>query len=269
MLARCEADAIERRVARGNRDGALDRVGAFLEVTGEANEAAGALLGFNAVQVERSSRRVQRSITIVALVMLGLSLVAAAGAYVLLRFALRGLAAHEATWQARFTDVDAFAARAAHELRTPLQTLTLALASGHPAASDRARRSAERMGRTIDALLEFSRAGAAPSADASADVRRAVAAEVQEELAPDIEHERAELEVDVEPVAVGMALENLRTIVRNLVANALQVRRRVVRPARMRPSHGAPRVGAPRGEGRGAGHRPVGAAARVRAVRPG
>ena len=217
-----ESDAIENRIASGNRDGARDRVAAFLETSGEANDAADAILGFNAGQVERSSHGVQRAISVLALAMLGLSVAAAAGAYVLLRFATRGLQAHEETWRVRFTDIDAFAARAAHEMRSPLQTLTLALASGSPSALDRARRSADRMSRTIEALLEFSRAGAAPRADALADVGTVVN-EVQEDLAPLIEKQRAIVHVDVQTGArVGMAPEHLRAIVRNLVVNALR-----------------------------------------------
>jgi signal transduction histidine kinase len=197
-------------------------VAAFLEVSGEANDAADAILGFNALQVEQSAHRVQRAISILALAMLGLSIAAAAGAYVLLRFAMRGLEVHEATWHARFTDVDAFAARAAHELRTPLQTLTLALASGDPSTLDRARRSAERMSRTIDALLEFSRAGTPPRADAFADMG-GVVTEVQEDLASLIERQGALVEIAIPPrVRVGMAPEHLRAIVRNLVVNALR-----------------------------------------------
>lgn len=222
-LAQCvaEADVIDELVASGDREGARDKVVAFLDITGEANDAADAIVGFNADEVERSSRRVQRSIWILALTMLGLSLTAGAGAYVLLRFALRGLEAHEAIWHARFTDVDSFAARAAHELRTPLQTMKLAVASASPVALERARRSADRMSHTIDALLEFARAGVAPSPDASADVRRAVA-EVQEELAPVIEQHHGKIDVHVESVSVGMALDHFRTIVRNLVGNALR-----------------------------------------------
>jgi hypothetical protein len=103
-----------------------------------------------------------------------------------------------------------------------LQTLTLALASGCASALDRARRSVEGMRRTIDSLLEFSRAGVAPRGQAWTDVRRAVA-EVQEEYAPLIEQKRATVDVDVENgVAVAMELEHFRTIARNLVGNALR-----------------------------------------------
>ncbi len=215
-------ETIEARLASGDRDGALANVGPFLEITSEANEAADAILGFNAAQVERSLRDVQRSLRVLALAMMGLAVVGGVGAYTLLRFALRGLETQQVLWEARFTEVDAFASRAAHELRTPLQTLTLALASGGPSALDRARRSVEGMRRTIDALLEFSRAGVAPRGHASADVRRVVA-DVQEECAPLIEQQHATVDVEVESgLAVEMDLEHFRTIVRNLVGNALR-----------------------------------------------
>jgi signal transduction histidine kinase len=223
-LARSGAgtEAIEARLASGDRDGALSSVGPFLESTAEANEAVDAILAFNAVQVERSARQVQRSLGMLALAMLGLALAGGVGAYTLLRFALRGLASQQSMWQVRFTDVDAFAARAAHELRTPLQTLTLALASGGASALDRARRSVEGMRRTIDALLEFSRAGAAPRGHVPADVLQGIA-EVQEECASLIEQKRATVALDVpKGVAVVMEPEHFRTIVRNLVGNALR-----------------------------------------------
>jgi signal transduction histidine kinase len=217
-----EAEAIEQRIASGDADGARDRLGAFLEVSGAANDATDAILGFNAVQVVESSQRVEHAISGLALAMLALSFAAAGGGYVLLRFALKGLDAHEAIWRARFTDLDAFAARAAHEMRTPLQALTLALASRDPSALERARRSTERMRTTVDALLEFSRAGVGPKANAVADVA-AVVNEVQEDLAPLAAEQRATVTVDVPDGArAGVAPEHLRTILNNLVVNALR-----------------------------------------------
>jgi hypothetical protein len=115
VLSAAGTETIEARLASGDRDGALANLGPFLEITSEANEAADAILGYNAVQVERSSRKVQRSLRVLAIAMLGLALVGGVGAYTLLRFALRGLESQQTIWQARFTDVDAFAARAAHE----------------------------------------------------------------------------------------------------------------------------------------------------------
>jgi signal transduction histidine kinase len=214
--------AVEELIARGDRERALDSVGAFLAVTSEANDAADAIIAFNAEQVEEASGRVQRSITALVAGMLALTLAGAAGAYLVLRLALLRLESHQALWRTRFTDVDAFAARVAHELRTPLQTLKLALASRSPGALDRAHRGVERVTRTIDALLEFCRAGAVPSAEASANVRSAID-EVRDELAPVIEQQRATLDVDADPEArVAMSIEHLRTVIRNVVGNALR-----------------------------------------------
>jgi signal transduction histidine kinase len=70
---------------------------------------------------------------------------------------------------------------------------------------------------TVDALLEFSRAGVGPKANAVADVA-AVVNEVQEDLAPLAAEQRATVTVDVPDGArAGVAPEHLRTILNNLV----------------------------------------------------
>ncbi|BDG02368.1 sensor histidine kinase [Anaeromyxobacter oryzae] len=215
------SDAIEQRLAGGDRNGALERVGAFLEATSDANEAVDAITAFNAAQVRDSSARIQGSLRTLTTALIAIAIAVAVGAYVLLRFALRGLDAFQARWSARYAELDAFASRVAHELRTPLQTLTLSLASTAPNNSGRMRRGIERMQRTIDALLEFSRAGTAHAGDAVSDVGAALA-DVEDELAREIEQRRARLEVDVPAhVSATIAPDHLRTILRNLVANAL------------------------------------------------
>jgi signal transduction histidine kinase len=89
-------------------------------------------------------------------------------AFALLRHALAGLERERIHWRERSAEVEAFAARAAHELRSPLQTVMLALsvarAQTNPSAIERAVTGVQRLSRTIDDLLEFSRAGAAVGA---------------------------------------------------------------------------------------------------------
>jgi signal transduction histidine kinase len=139
-------------------------------------------------------------------------------------------AEHVALMEARNRDLDAFAERAAHDLRTPLNPIRgyadLLLAGGEPPheiqqMASRIRMAVDRMSRVIDDMLELSRAGAPPAGRASL---RAVAAEVLEELGPDLLG--AEVHVELTDVSVSCAPGVLGQILRNLISNAIKFRSR-------------------------------------------
>lgn len=106
------------------------------------------IVSFNAVQVEQLSRSIRRNLRGTLLASLALVLAGGASALFLLRRALRGLDAEDAAASARSAELEVFAARAAHELRTPLQSISLALGAlergGSAEALARSRRSVER-----------------------------------------------------------------------------------------------------------------------------
>jgi signal transduction histidine kinase len=125
-------------------------------------------------------------------------------------------------------ELEAFAGRVAHDLRsplTPVQALAGMLARGGQGDADVRRvagrivGAASRMSDIIEAMLAFSRSGQLPSGECSL---RAVVDEVLEELGP--ARTDADVEVDVPDASVACAPEVLGHIVRNLVGNALKYR---------------------------------------------
>ncbi len=205
---------------------ATKRTAQLIERLGDASAAADAIIAFDARQVEKGAIHVRTSLRralIAASVAGALGVIAA---LLLLRHALAGLARERAHWHQRSAEVEAFAARAAHELRSPLQTFALALAAaqrvGSPSAFDHATRGVKRLSRTIDDLLEFARAGVTPGEHGTTAIGPA-ASEVIEELGAQLQASHAEVRVTVAPDAcAAIAPGLLRTILRNLVGNAIK-----------------------------------------------
>jgi signal transduction histidine kinase len=227
-LERCAAEAVWIRMLleRGDAAGARLRMHSLVELTSVANDAADQIVSFNAVEVENLSRSASQSLRWAVLGATLLAVSGGAAALLLLRRALRGLAAEEASASARSAELEAFAARAAHELRTPLQTVSLALRAlergSTPGSLQMAHRSVERLRLTVDGLLEFSRAGAAPERPAATDLSR-VLGDVQEELAPQIASAMVSVQVDIPPgTNVAIASTHVATIMRNLLGNAVK-----------------------------------------------
>ncbi|HTS79864.1 MAG TPA: HAMP domain-containing sensor histidine kinase [Myxococcaceae bacterium] len=125
-------------------------------------------------------------------------------------------------------ELEAFAGRVAHDLRsplTPVQALAGLLGRGGQGEAEvrriagRIAGAASRMSDVIDAMLAFSRSGRLSPGECTA---RSVVAEVLEELGP--AREGAELRVDLPDALVACTPEVLGQIVRNLVGNSLKYR---------------------------------------------
>ena len=100
----------------------------------------------------------------------------------------------------RAEELEAFASRVAHDIRSPLQPSVLALQSFARQGEERQRKTAERGLRglhrvegLVDDLLAYARSGAGPDRGASASLREVVAGVVQ-----DVERAAAEARIDVE-----------------------------------------------------------------------
>lgn len=214
--------------SRGDEDGA--RVAAS-----SAAASAGRLIALNHAEADEIGSQ---------LVNIGWFQVAAnalAGAIVLVAFAqltrarLRSLereraavARHLATLEAQNRELEAFAGRVAHDLRSPLspvQVLAALLARGGQGEGDVRRiagkivGSSSRMSDLIDAMLAFSRSGRPPPGECAAG---SVLTEVLDELRP--EAEGCELRAELPDVRLGCPAEIFGQIVRNLVGNALKYR---------------------------------------------
>lgn len=239
----------ERAAAKAMRDG-LRRVAA-LAVRAERDRAAGrlasaraalrdlsdqfaeisrgtdAVVRVNAQEVRDAAAAVHAKLLQAMVGSSALALLVMAAALVLLRHALAALEAHQRLLEQHAGDLAAFASRAAHELRTPLHTIALALHvlrnhPGQPTALERAEASARRLAQTIDDILRFSRAGGAPEPGGACAVQAVVDA-VAAELGPSAVEAGLELVTDAPAdLGVAMAEGHLRTVLQNLVGNALK-----------------------------------------------
>ncbi|GEJ56026.1 sensor histidine kinase [Anaeromyxobacter diazotrophicus] len=197
----------------------------------EASRATDAIIRFNAAEVRDATSTVHASLLRAMVTSSALGLLVMAGALILLRQALHAIEAHEHLVDRHAEDLAAFASRAAHELRTPLHTIGMALHvlrknPNQATALERAEASAKRLGQTIDDILRFSRAGGAPEPGASCRIGPAVDAVVTE-LGPQAAEAGLALATDAEAdLEVAMAEGHLHAVVQNLVGNAIKYGRR-------------------------------------------
>jgi signal transduction histidine kinase len=134
----------------------------------------------------------------------------------------------------RNRELDAFAGRAAHDLRGPLNPIRgyadLLMAGNEPPdevrqMASRIRIAVDRMSRVVDDMLELSRAARAGQGEASLSQ---VAAEVIDELGADLVGVSVDNRVADSRVACAPGV--LASIVRNLVGNAIKFRSRQRKP---------------------------------------
>jgi signal transduction histidine kinase len=189
---------------------------------------------FNAAEVQRSAAGIRRSLTRL-LAICGVLLVAGGvGASLLLARAMALIRAYATATGERLAELDAFASRVAHDLRTPLQTLSFALSTiakdpglGAPSlrVADRGQGAVRRLNLMISDLLEFARSGAAPEPGAEADAATTLE-DVRAALEPAAERAGVRLSFRSDPdVAVKASRGALRSILANLVENGVKYMR--------------------------------------------
>ncbi len=203
----------------------------YVPAADATNESILELVRMNARMAERSARTVARAhdeadewsfLSLLTFVLV----LAGAGGVGILR---HGRFEHEQN--ARIEELDAFAARVAHDLKGPLSVIKLGLGLLHrkraelssavASALDRTESSTERMGTLIDGLLAFARAGAHPEAGAASSVDE-VARNIEASLKPMLEAQRADLRLELEPgLRVAASAAVLGSILENLVTNAI------------------------------------------------
>lgn len=199
------------------------------EAVGDFERTLEVLISINARAANDAAHEIverQEVATRVSQTLLVFVLVGVIGAAIL---AERRLARSDTETRRRMEELDAFASRAAHDLRGPLTPAVLAVSRlrrepglGEPARAqlELAARSHARIASIIDGLLAFARAGAGGAAERTS-VEAAVA-----DIVPALERlaveESARLEVDV-PRGLEVAVSRvvLGSILDNLARNAL------------------------------------------------
>ena len=202
------------------------------------DEALGTLVALNADQAQREAQQLEGRLTKLSWGYAALAAVGTVGAVVLLVLSLRALRRYQEATRRRVAELEAFAGQVSHDLRSPLQTVQLAVdvlsrASGDPQVqrlAERALAGVRRLDGMIGDLLQFARAGATWG-EGRADVRE-VLASARERLRPLAERAGVELTFDegagqggtTTDLVAGIAPVALETVVANLVENAIKYR---------------------------------------------
>lgn len=210
-----------------------DKVEGLMEHSARVDDLFQHLGRIAASQVQQSAEEIHASLIRLLLLCALLLVLGGAGAALLLARSLSLIRRWGVAMDVRMAELDAFASRVAHDLRSPLQTISLSLARIGARAGDeptrstaaRAERGVARLNAMVSDLLEFARSGATPEPGARADVA-AVLEEVREELQPVAERAGVRLAPSAAPgvhaAASGMAV---RAIVANLVENGIKYTR--------------------------------------------
>jgi two-component system, OmpR family, sensor kinase len=223
LSRRNEDEAARQKFAEVERlfdEAAEDDVGALIRLS--RSSAVKRVASVAALQ--RSWMAVHLALSAVGL----LSLLVAFWAIRLLQGQEAELNRHAEALEEQNRELDAFAARVAHDLRGPLGTVSLAAqrlgerAPGERSTTALLSRAVVRMETLIRDLLTLSQVGA--RGVGACDPARAIAP-VEEELAPRVQAESGRLHIDVESASVHTSEGLLRQAIWNLADNAVKYRR--------------------------------------------
>jgi two-component system, NtrC family, sensor histidine kinase KinB len=220
------ADALRRATLRVELSSDVDRLDRALRRAGRFNADNAVSLSDRITALRQSTLPTTVLLAVIALVVAGGAIFSA------YRVAENARAREQEARNEllrRAGELEAFAGRVAHDLLSPLMTVSVALSlaaerSGNERDGEqlrRAERSLVNVRALVEGLLEFARSGAHPSPGATASVREALRA-VVDDCASLAEQVDARVEVDSDG-AVGAACSRgvLISLVSNLVQNAL------------------------------------------------
>ena len=185
-------DGILRRLEEHDRAGAVRTLYAETEpIIDRVDQEIVEMIDLNVGQstmrgAEIAALRIESQRTLTFL--LALSTILAATAAVMM---VRVLGRFTALMESRVSEMEQFAGRVAHDIRSPLSAVSIALelTKRDPALGlergiiDRATRTVQRIGQLVDGLLVFARAGAASAEGAEADAATVIEG-VLEEMRP-------------------------------------------------------------------------------------
>ena len=237
--------AMERLFAdaeSGDRERA--RTTADRDVRGKANHAASLLrhiVTFNAARASESSTHIQatrRRVVLIATLLNATTLlftaVIAAWIWRIFRSYSRLQREHAELVERRASELEVFGRRVAHDLISPLSSLTFCLTAFKSASETdpklasalaRSRQCVVRAQGLVDNVFDFARSGGVPTSDASTEVAEVIDQVVEEARSVD-PAERAEIELGPIPdCAVRCSRGVLASILGNLVRNAVKFMR--------------------------------------------
>jgi signal transduction histidine kinase len=228
-------DAAGSQSAKRNEIREAERLDDTLEQLVNLNATEGQELGLAVTSGRAQTRRLALSLDTLAAV---LALLATAAAVLALRRTVRSLEMDRASAAQRASalgqrsaELDQFAGRMAHDVLSPLNSVSLTLEFLRRRVTDdgrmdamveRALASLQRVRRIVDGLLEFARAGARPDPGATADLR-SVVDDVIEGARPEAVEQRIRLVA--EPFAtcrLACSPGVLTSLCSNLVHNAIR-----------------------------------------------
>jgi signal transduction histidine kinase len=235
------ADELVERVLAGTGEPAqaLDGLrAAFHGHLAHADDALAQLILLNTRFVQTKAEAViehRRASAVAATLFGAISIVVAALAALLaigrIRARARLVDERDQLLAARASELEAFAGRVAHDLRSPLASVALRTAvllgrcQHDPELRDslgKLARQSERMGEIIDDLLAFASAGARPVPNATADLRQLLD-EVVADFRPAAEAMHAEFRVDeFAAIQVACTPAALTCVLSNLIGNAVK-----------------------------------------------
>jgi signal transduction histidine kinase len=213
--------ASAERILEEQTKPAIDHLDDDLASVVSADARSAAALGARIIEIRRSTRLMSNILYAVS----GLfALIAAVAAF-------RAVRRYASAMEYRVSELEHFAGRVAHDIRSPLNALSLLLGvleRGAPldekrqAMMERGSRTLQRVAQVVDGLLVFARAGAIPRQDEVADLPEVLAG-VAEEMAHAAAAGRVTVEVEPPPpCAVACSPGVLISILSNLVGNALK-----------------------------------------------
>lgn len=212
------------------RGGDASAVRQLFAAADDGDRVLESMVNLHAAKAKLEAERIQAGLRRLSMFYAVLTGVGALGAVFLLRESVRIIRQYAAAAEQRVADLDAFAARVAHDLRGPLHTVQLAVNLLGAKAPDGAGRrqadvaaaSVKRLDAMISGYLHFARGGAGASAGAVTHVATVVH-ETCDELEPEAERAHAALVATADSGAhARLSPMALKSIVTNLVSNAIK-----------------------------------------------
>jgi signal transduction histidine kinase len=207
------------------RSRANDSARLLRQLVQENREQAGA----SSTSIQQTRRRATTAAAVLDGITVALTIAVALWLWSVFRSFSRLQAEHAKLVEQRAQELEVFGSRVAHDLLSPLSSLTFCLTAFKPAAASdpkledamrRARQCVVRARSLVDGLFDFARSGGAPAPDGRADVGEVVMQVVEDARASD-SSEPVDIEVEQMPACTLRCTSGvLASILGNLLRNA-------------------------------------------------